>query len=83
VRLKTTFGMADQASANAASCSLSGNDGSVSHTSIVSYSLRPNRKPPSSLTAARWKRNVSSLGIVHANAPSRSAMKPSTETPIV
>jgi hypothetical protein len=27
-----------------------------------------------------WKRNCSSLGAVHPNAPSRSAMKPSTET---
>ena len=36
VRLKTTFGSAHQTSANAASGSLSRNDGSVSHTSIVS-----------------------------------------------
>jgi hypothetical protein len=27
-----------------------------------------------------WKRNCSSLGTVHPNAPSRSAIKPSTET---
>src|SRR4051795_11175459 len=27
-----------------------------------------------------WKRNRSSSGAVHSNAPSRSAMKPSTET---
>jgi hypothetical protein len=43
VRLKTTFGSAHQTSANAALGSLSRNDGSVSHTSIASYSLRPNR----------------------------------------
>jgi hypothetical protein len=36
VRLKTIFGIAHQASANAASSSLSRIDGSVSHTSIVS-----------------------------------------------
>jgi hypothetical protein len=36
VRLKTTFGIAHQASANAASSSVSRIDGSVSHTSIVS-----------------------------------------------
>ena len=36
VRLKTTFGIADQASANAAPSSLSRSDGSVSHTSMVS-----------------------------------------------
>jgi hypothetical protein len=80
VRLKTTFGIAHQASANAASSSLSRIDGSVSHTTIVSYSLRPNRNPPSSRTCAVWKRNSSSLGAVHPNAPSRSAIKPSTET---
>ena len=27
-----------------------------------------------------WNRNCSSLGTAHPNAPSRSAMKPSTET---
>jgi hypothetical protein len=36
VRLKTTFGIAHQMSANAARGSLSRSDGSVSHTSIVS-----------------------------------------------
>jgi hypothetical protein len=36
VRVKTIFGIADQASANAASSSLSRIDGSVSHTTIVS-----------------------------------------------
>ena len=36
VRLKTTFGIAHQTSANAAPDSFSRNDGSVSHTSIVS-----------------------------------------------
>jgi hypothetical protein len=36
VRLKTTFGIAHQTSANAAPSSVSRNDGSVSHTSIVS-----------------------------------------------
>jgi hypothetical protein len=36
VRLKTTFGIAHQTSANAAPSSFSRNDGSVSHTSIVS-----------------------------------------------
>ena len=42
-RLKTTFGIAHQTSANAAPASLARSDGSVSHTSIVSYSLRPSR----------------------------------------
>jgi hypothetical protein len=36
VRLKTTFGIAHQMSANAAPSSLSRSVGSVSHTSIVS-----------------------------------------------
>jgi hypothetical protein len=36
VRLKTTFGIAHQTSANAALSSLSRSEGSVSHTSIVS-----------------------------------------------
>ena len=36
VRLKTTFGIAHQTSANAAPSSLSRSDGSVSHGSIVS-----------------------------------------------
>ena len=36
VRLKTTFGIAFQTSANAAPSSSLRNDGSVSHTSIVS-----------------------------------------------
>jgi hypothetical protein len=43
VWLKTTFGIAHQTSANAAPSSFSRNDGSVSHTSIVSKSLRPHR----------------------------------------
>src|SRR5690349_23354681 len=43
VRLKTTFGSAHHTSANAARSSSSRIEGSVSHTSIVSYSLRPSR----------------------------------------
>jgi hypothetical protein len=43
VRLKTALGIAHQTSANAAPGSSSRNDGSVSHTSILSYSLRPHR----------------------------------------
>ena len=38
-------------------------------------SLRPHRWPPSSRTCAMWKRNCSSLGAVHPNAPSRLAIK--------
>ena len=52
--------------------------GSVSHGSMVSYSRRPQSMPPSPRVCATWKRNRSSHGIDHSNAPRRSAMKPST-----
>jgi hypothetical protein len=54
--------------------------GSWTGVAAMAEAWREALSAPSWRTCARWKPNISSLGAVHSNPPSRSAIKPSTET---
>ncbi len=76
----TTFGIGRHSRANSSSASSVMVSSAVSHTSIASYSLRPQTIPARWRVCSMWKRKISGSGAVQLMSSPGPAMKPSSET---